>query len=256
MHVIVEQPMASNAQEAREMAETAERTGVCLFEGLHHRHHPLLRRVREIVESGAVGAVRAVTARYHMPVLSGKDARYSFELSGGAAMAVGVPALDAARFVLGDCALVCTEAAAQLAYPNVDQSATAEFLSPSGATVKIDVSIWTPIPRISLVIEGEEGAEITVRNWAAPHILYNAILVTDTAGSKRTEKFATGAPNPYALQLRAFLDAIAAVRDGRSSEGADADNAVKNLELIDSVYSRAGLPPRGTAIEEEPALAE
>jgi hypothetical protein len=97
---------------------------------------------------------------------------------------------------------------------------------------------------INRCFQGESGAEITARNWESPHLLYNAILVTDTNGCKRVEKFETGDPTVTTLQLKAFIECV---RNREKPNIASADNAVANLDLIDSVYEKAGMTPRGRA---------
>ena len=48
-HVLCEKPIASNAAEAAQMAEAAERTGRVLMEAFHWRYHRLAALMREVV---------------------------------------------------------------------------------------------------------------------------------------------------------------------------------------------------------------
>jgi len=48
-HVLCEKPIASNASEARQMADAAAKTGRELVEAFHWRYHPLATRVLEIL---------------------------------------------------------------------------------------------------------------------------------------------------------------------------------------------------------------
>ena len=54
-HVLCEKPIASNAVEARQMAQVARETGLILAEAFHYRYHPLARH------SGTVAG------RWHRP---------------------------------------------------------------------------------------------------------------------------------------------------------------------------------------------
>jgi predicted dehydrogenase len=232
------------------MADTARRTGLVLMEALGYKFHPFMKRVKEIVEKGEIGEVQSVDSRFFLPTLSGKNWRYSYAEGGGALMDTGVAALDAARHVLGDVSLICDDAKVKLAYPQVDMDCTATFLATTGAKVFVDCSIWSLGPRISMVIKGQDGAELTIRNWAMPHTVYNAILVTDRNGCKRTEKYETGEPTTYTLNVRSFIEVI---RNRDTVNLGSPENAVTNMELVDSVYEKAGLVPRGRTLPTEGA---
>jgi phthalate 4,5-cis-dihydrodiol dehydrogenase len=59
-HVLTEKPMAVRVEQAREMVEVAERAGVVLQVGHSHSYDLPIRRMREIVTSGALGRVRMI----------------------------------------------------------------------------------------------------------------------------------------------------------------------------------------------------
>src|ERR1041385_6737402 len=59
-HVLCEKPFSANAQEAECMAKTATETGLVLSEAFHYRYHPLATRIKAIVESGELGALRHI----------------------------------------------------------------------------------------------------------------------------------------------------------------------------------------------------
>ena len=61
-HVLVEKPMALTITDCRAMIEDAEAAGVQLVVGHSHSFDAPIRRAREIVETGIVGAVRMITA--------------------------------------------------------------------------------------------------------------------------------------------------------------------------------------------------
>ena len=61
-HVLVEKPMAITLEECESMIEATQRAGVHLIVGHSHSFNRPILRAREIIDSGAVGAVRMVTA--------------------------------------------------------------------------------------------------------------------------------------------------------------------------------------------------
>jgi phthalate 4,5-cis-dihydrodiol dehydrogenase len=68
-HVLVEKPMAISLAECSRMIDAAERGGVTLVVGHSHSFDRPILRTREIVDSGAVGAVRMIHAQYYTDFL-------------------------------------------------------------------------------------------------------------------------------------------------------------------------------------------
>jgi predicted dehydrogenase len=62
--VFVEKPMAITTEDCDTMLETAMELGSRLYVGHNLRHLPMLRRMRELIDAGAVGRVRSVWCRH------------------------------------------------------------------------------------------------------------------------------------------------------------------------------------------------
>src|SRR5215470_13213106 len=88
-HVLCEKPLASNADEAERMVAASTATGRVLVEAFHWRYHPLAGRMKEVVESGQLGAVRHIETDFNIPLVFPNDIRYRYDLAGGATMDVG-----------------------------------------------------------------------------------------------------------------------------------------------------------------------
>lgn len=61
-HVLVEKPMALTVEECRAMIAAADENGVTLIVGHTHAFDPAILRMREVIESGELGALRMVTS--------------------------------------------------------------------------------------------------------------------------------------------------------------------------------------------------
>ncbi len=59
-HVLVEKPLASNSQEARELAELAESSNLVLMVGHTYEYHPALQFLRDLVSSGELGHIYGI----------------------------------------------------------------------------------------------------------------------------------------------------------------------------------------------------
>ena len=59
--MLLEKPVSDDVESALKLVTTAEAAGVSILVGHHRRHSPLIQRAREIVESGQLGQITAVT---------------------------------------------------------------------------------------------------------------------------------------------------------------------------------------------------
>jgi len=104
-HVLVEKPAARTAAELLPVMEAARRHGVKIHVGFNHRYHRALRKAREIVDSGALGELMFIRARYGHGGRIGydKEWRSKPELSGGGELIDQGPHLiDLSRWFLGE----------------------------------------------------------------------------------------------------------------------------------------------------------
>lgn len=236
-HVLCEKPLASNAREAEELARAADTAGRVLMEAFHYRYHPLTLRVLAILAAGELGPVRELEADFFIPLYHRPgDIRFQNALAGGATMDTGCYCISLLRTVAGSEPRV-SRASAICRAPGVDRVMRAEFEFPGGITARMGCSLaaFPPI-RITARVRGERGV-LSVANPFTPHFV-NWLTVT-TARSRRRETL-TREPS-YNFQLRAFLAAIA----GEDTNLTDGWQGVLNMRIIDEVYRRAGLAPRG-----------
>jgi len=63
IHVLVEKPIAHTVQEAKEMEEKARQKNLKLMVGHIERFNPAIKELKKIIESGALGQVKAMSAR-------------------------------------------------------------------------------------------------------------------------------------------------------------------------------------------------
>ncbi len=104
-HVLVEKPAGRKADELSDVIKTAESNKALVRVGFNHRYHRAFRKAREIVDSGALGELMFLRARYGHGGRIGYDKEWRADpaLSGGGELIdQGVHLIDLARWFLGD----------------------------------------------------------------------------------------------------------------------------------------------------------
>jgi predicted dehydrogenase len=235
-HVLCEKSFAANAREAEEMAHVAAETGLVLMDAFHYRYHPVFVRARAVVESGLLGPVRSVVAAFHVPVTDPDDIRMNYATGGGVTMDIGCYPLSWARHITAE-EPAEVSATAEVGPPHVDTFLAAELRFPSGIEAHVSGDMRPGVRfRMDLKVTGDRG-EMFVRNPLAPQLGHRIDL--DLGGEKTTEEL--DRRTTYAYQLDAF---VAAIRDGKPLL-TGAEDAVRQMHLIDRCYEAAGLPLRG-----------
>jgi predicted dehydrogenase len=98
-HVLCEKPLAMTSTEAQEMVDGCEQAGVALMEAFMYRIHPLWRRVRTMVDEGAVGELLAIQAFFSYRNVDPGNIRNIPAYGGGALMDVGCYPINVARWM-------------------------------------------------------------------------------------------------------------------------------------------------------------
>lgn len=236
-HVLCEKPFASNENEARQMADAAARAGRVLSEGFAYRYHPLAARMKEVLAGGEIGALRHIDARFCFLLPAPGNIRFRHELSGGALMDSGCYPVSLIRF-LAEAEPTVTGARAGLLRPQVDYRMEADLSLPEGRTAHMVCDMLSPrLFHSWLRVQGETG-ELRVFNPYHPH-WFHRLYVRGRDGSRGEH---VAGENIYAAQLRAFVRAIRG--EGALSTGPE--DALGNMRVIDAIYEKAGLIPRGT----------
>ena len=159
-HVLIEKPAALNSAELDPlMAEVAVRK-VCVRVGYNHRYHPAFQKARELFESGALGPLMFIRARYGHGGRTGYDREWRADpkLSGGGELIdQGVHLIDLARWFLGDFTTVDGHAATFFWEMPVDDNAFLSLRTATGQTAWLHASCTEWKNLFSLEIYGRDG---------------------------------------------------------------------------------------------------
>jgi len=97
-HVLCEKPIALTAAEAETLLAVRERTSVKIGEAFMVDTHPQWARVRELIDAGRIGDLRAMTGNFSYFNIDPNNIRNKVAAGGGALMDIGCYMVHAARY--------------------------------------------------------------------------------------------------------------------------------------------------------------
>lgn len=138
-HVYVEKPMAMRFEECREIVEACEQHGVRLFVAFYRRAMPRFLKIKEWIDSGAIGDVRTVRAVQQQPPAPEDLSRATLPwrllpavAGGGKFLDMGIHELDLFDFLFGAIEEVHGIASNQAGLYDVEDTVTATWRHASG----------------------------------------------------------------------------------------------------------------------------
>jgi D-xylose 1-dehydrogenase (NADP+, D-xylono-1,5-lactone-forming) len=233
-HVLCEKPLDRRAARVAHAFDVAEREGLVLSEAFMWRHHPQTRRLRSLLDEGAIGAPRLVRASFSFLLAGDADVRLDAALDGGALMDVGCYCVSGARLVAGEPSSV---AAQVMTGPSgVDLRLTALLRFDGDALATIDCGLDVA-GRHELEVAGTEGRLVLADPWHCRE----PRIVLERGGERSVVEVA--AADSYRLELE---DVSAAIAEGRSPL-LGRDDALGQARTIEALY-RAAAEGREVAV--------
>ncbi len=241
-HVLCEKPFTSNADEAAQVVQAAEDSGLVVMEAMHYRYHPLIARLLEV--TAGLGPVRHLQCWTSFSIKNPADIRYDFTLGGGALMDGGCYAIDVLRLLGASDGQGEPSVTAALADPvsdepggkAADRSLAVRLAFPGGATGWFDSTFTRDGAfRADLHVicaDGVAHLDNFIFPWTGRLLAARdgTVVADETGGGETT----------YVHQLRAFAAAIA----GGDQVPTTAAHAAVTMRVIDDAYRAAGLAVR------------
>ncbi|WP_223694178.1 Gfo/Idh/MocA family protein [Leifsonia poae] len=165
-HVLVEKPLAANAAEARLIADAARAAGVFAMEAMWTRYLPQTDIVRQLLDDGAFGELRVVTADFGGSAPYDPTSRlFDPALAGGALLDLGVYVVSWASFALGSPASVL--ATGSLAPSGVDEQAALILSTTTGAQALLSTGLKAATPSLATINGWAGRVETDSPFWSA-----------------------------------------------------------------------------------------
>lgn len=235
-HVLCEKPIGLTADEAAALIAAQARTGKIVAEAFMVRHHPQWQRAREIVQSGALGTVRAMNVNFSYHLTDPTNVRNMADIGGGGLYDIGCYAIATSRYLFGAEPERVVALMDRDPVTRVDR-VTSGLLAFSGGRQLTFTCSTQVVPYQKVIVLGDKGRlEVSVPFNADPTRL-TQILVDDGSDlygkGIRTEEFP--AADPYLAQGDAFMRAIR----GTEPLAYPISDAVANMKVIDALFRSA-----------------
>jgi predicted dehydrogenase len=242
-HVLVEKPGALKAAELREVAAAAAATGAKVRIGYNHRFHPALQQARALVDSGALGPLMFLRARYGHGGRKGYDREWRADpkLSGGGELIdQGVHLIDLAGWFLGEFATVEGHAATSFWDMAVDDNAFMNLRTAAGQTAWMHASCTEWKNLFSFELYGRE-AKLAIDglggSYGVERLTYYKMLPEMGPPETTSWEYPRG-DDSWALETATFADDIRLNRTPSPGlrEGAQI------LDIVETLYRKSGYP--------------
>jgi 1,5-anhydro-D-fructose reductase (1,5-anhydro-D-mannitol-forming) len=210
-HVLVEKPMALSVGEAKKMIDVCKKHRVKLMVGHMIRFSPLTLRIKEIIQSGSIGAVTFVKSEF---VYDGRTSHRGWLKNmriagGGPLFDIGVHCLDTIRFVLdAEVISVVSQLEPKPTKAQTESTAIVSVRLSKGILASIYCSYATPIRRSMIEVFGTDGVlsatDFTLGDRTIPlNVTQGA---AGSGGETRTETI--DVPNLYIEEITHFSSCI------------------------------------------------
>lgn len=242
-HVIAEKPGALNAAQLRIIQAAAQTTGARVRLGYNHRFHPALRKARELVDSGVMGPLMFLRARYGHGGRKGYDREWRANpaLSGGGELIdQGVHLIDLAGWFLGDFTKIEGHASTLFWDMKVDDNAFLSLRTAAGQTAWLHVSCSEWKNLFSLELYGRD-AKIAIDGLGGsygPEKLTFYKMLPQMGPPETTVFEFPGADDSWSVETRTFVEDV---REQRVPTPGLRE-AIRTLEIVEEIYRHSGYP--------------
>lgn len=167
--VLCEKPFTINAAQAKQAIDLARSRGLFLMEAMWTRYLPLMVELRRLLDAGAIGEVRMISADFAFRTGFNPTSRaFDPNLGGGGLLDVGVYPINLASMILGAPDRIVS--LAELGQTGVDEQAAMVLGYAGGQLALLSTGVRTRSPQ-ETVIMGTDGFMRVPPRWWVPTTL-------------------------------------------------------------------------------------
>ena len=233
-HVLCEKPIALSLAEIDEMTSVAKDTGKVLAEAFMYLHHAQTLKVKEIVDSGALGKLQLIKGAFTFTLTREGNFRSIKEMGGGSIWDVGCYPISFARMIVGE------EPVEVFGWQvegsgGSEESFIGQMRFANGVHAQFDSGFKSP-SRSYIEIVGSE-AVLKISAPFKPQVKNELILVRGNA----EEKIKTSGTELYIGEVEDMCDAVLMNKPSRISLADSRGNIATILGLIDSANQKKSI---------------
>jgi predicted dehydrogenase len=236
-HVLLEKPAAIGHRPLQDLAAAAVERNVIVRVGYNHRFHPSLVKAKSLVSSGDYGKLLWIRGRYGHGGRVGYETEWRADRArsgGGELLDQGSHLIDLVRFIAGDVDLAFAEVPTLFWPMTVEDNAFIALRPRCGgfAWLHASWSEWKNLFSFEITLA---GAKIELTGLGGSYGVERLTLYE--MSSEMGPPFATSWEWPFPdTSWTAEMDDVLAQIGGAEKFGADINDAVEVLRLIDEAY--------------------
>ena len=241
-HVLVEKPAARHVAELAGIPQLAAERNVCVRVGFNHRYHRAFRQARRLVDSGALGSLLYLRARYGHGGRPGYASEWRAQpqrAGGGELIDQGVHLIDLARWFLGDFEEVHGHIATFFWDMPVEDNGFLCLKTPTEKVAWLHASCTEWKNTFSFEIFGRHGklqVDGLGGSYGVERLTYYRMLPEMGPPETRTWEY-PGEDQSWSTEFAHFSECIS---KGRQPSGT-LDDAIEALRVVEKVYARSGI---------------
>lgn len=244
-HVLCEKPIGLNANEVRKLIEARDKTGVKIQEAFMVRNHPKWIAVRDLIRSGKIGKLKAITGFFSYFNEDMANIRNKLELGGGALLDIGCYPINVSRFVFESEPTNVSSLIKRDHTTGIDKISSAILDFPGGHATFTCSTQLVPFQRMQFF--GTKGRIEVQIPFNIPIDSKTRIFIDNGKDlyGENVETIEFSAANQYTIQGDLFSKAIL---DG-SEQANSLEDSFRNMSVVDAVFRSAETgnwePPAG-----------
>lgn len=172
-HVLCEKPLGVNQKEVKTLMEKASEKNLFLMEALWSRFLPNIIKTKELIESGAIGEVKLMTAAFCFKSQNGSEHRhFNIDLCGGTILDIGIYNIFLSLLLFGKPQQITSVAG--LSPQGGDNSCSYTFKYKDDMLAVMYSSFLANEPTVA-TIHGSKGKIVLEHKWFCPgpvNVLY------------------------------------------------------------------------------------
>lgn len=248
-HVLCEKPMGLTAFEADAMFHAAQQAGTFMGEAYMYRLHPQTQKLIDLVESGAIGAVRMIKSSFGfaLPKFDPEHRLYANALAGGGILDVGGYPVSMARLIAGAAEgqavsePVAVSGSGYLGQSGVDEWASAVLKFENGIVAEVSCSVSLAQDNVLRILGTTGRIEVKDFWFASGHRGGTGVIDIIRPDGSRERVEVKEERWLYAFEVDAAGEAIRAGRKEFAYPGMTRADSLGNLRVMDKWRAAIGL---------------